>query len=1112
MQCPRCQTHNRDGVRFCEQCGARLDLTCPSCGAAVGSEKKFCGSCGAPLGAQPADRPTSPQAYTPPHLAEKILTSKSALEGERKQVTVLFADLTGSMELLADRDPEEARKLLDPVLDRMMEAVHRYEGTVNQVMGDGLMALFGAPLAHEDHAVRACYAALAMQAAIRRYAEEVRRAHGLEVLIRVGLNSGEVVVRTIGSDLHMDYSAVGQTTHLAARMEQLAPPGSTRLTAETLRLAEGFIQVKPLGPIPIRGLADPVEVFELVGAGPSRTRWQAVAARGLTRFVGRQAELEVLQQALEHARAGHGQVVALVGEPGVGKSRLFWEFTRSHRTHGCLILESGSVSYGKATAYLPVIDLLKAYFQIEARDDVRKIREKITGKLLTLDRTLEPTLPALLALLEVPFEDAQWLALDPSQRRQRTLEACKRLLVRESQAQPLCLVFEDLHWIDSETQAFLDALVEILPTAGLLLLVNYRPEYHHNWGNRDSYIQLRIDPLPAESAEQLLQMLLGADAGLDQLKQLLIGRTEGNPFFLEESIRTLVETKVLVGERGAYRLVEALSGIRVPATVQALVAARIDRLPPEEKRLLQSASVIGKDVPFVLLRAIAELPEEGLRRGLMHLQAAEFLYETSLFPEPEYSFKHALTFEVAYSSLLEQRRRTYHAAVGLALEGLSVGRIDEAVELLAHHFGRSDESEKAVDYAILAGEKAQRRWANAEALAHFAAALKRLDAMANTEPNRLRRIDAVLKQAEGQFALGRHSEHIAGLEGIRDLVEASADPRRRATWYYWLGFLHSFVGSRPEVAIAHCREAAAVADTGGFEEILPFAECCLLGAYNVAGDLSNALAAGERALAAFERRGNIYWACRTLWQLSTTANFMGEWERSLGYCRRALEHGQAVNDRRLKVVASWRTGATHIARGDAKIGLRWCEEALALSPIPFDAAMAKAVRGQGLVKAGEAEAGTAEPEEAVARFVRSHLPYTRSLFALRLGEAYLRWGDRPRARPIFEEVLAFGREGGYRYQVGVASRLLGESLALEDPRTAEIHLTEAIRVLEDVGARNELAKALAALGHLRWAGGDVGEAQRLLELALALFEALGTLDGPPHVRTALAALRENAPR
>ena len=416
MQCPRCQADNREGRRFCAECGASLALPCSACGFPKEPGEKFCGGCGMPLTSvrrTSEPRRSSPQSYTPSHLAEKILASRAALEGERKQVTVLFADLKGSMELLADRDPEEARQLLDPVLERMIEAVHRYEGTVNQVMGDGIMALFGAPIAHEDHAVRACYAALRMQETVTRYGDAMQRSHGVPVQIRVGLNSGEVVVRAIDSSLHMDYSAVGQTTHLAARMEQMAKPGSVLTTGETLRLAEGFVQVNALGPVAVKGLADPVEVFELVGAGSTRTRLQAFAARGLTRFVGRQAELETLRQALEQAGTSHGQVVAVIGEPGVGKTRLFYEFTRSHHTHGWLVLESSSVSYGKATAYLPVRDLLKAYFQIDDRDDGRKIREKLTGKLLTLDAALGPTLPAFLTLLDVPVEDRHWQDLDP---------------------------------------------------------------------------------------------------------------------------------------------------------------------------------------------------------------------------------------------------------------------------------------------------------------------------------------------------------------------------------------------------------------------------------------------------------------------------------------------------------------------------------------------------------------------------------------------------------------------------------------------------------------------------------------------------------------------------
>jgi class 3 adenylate cyclase len=664
----------------------------------------------------------TPLTYTPPYLAEKIFMSRSALEGERKQVTVLFADLKGSMELLADRDPEEARQFLDPVLERMMAAVHRYEGTVNQVLGDGIMALFGAEVAHEDHAVRACYAALAMQDAIRRYSTEMRRRHGVEVQIRVGLNSGEVVVRAIGNDLHMDYSAIGQTTHLAARMEQLALPGSIRLTADTLRLAEGLMQVNTLGPVPVKGLVEPVEVFELVGASTLRRRLQVAAARGLTRFVGRQPELAALQQALERTGMGHGEVVALVGEAGVGKSRLVYEFVHAHHIRGWLVLESASVSYGKATPYFPVIDLLKRYTHVEDQDDTRTIRAKVTGQVLTLDETLHGALPALLALLDALPEDSPFLALDPPQRRRQTMEALKRVFVRESQVQPLLLVFEDLHWIDTETQAWLDSLVESLPTARLLLLVNYRPEYQHGWGSKTYYTQLRLDPLPPASAEIFLQALVGHDPSLAPLTQLLIARTQGNPFFLEESVRTLVETGGLVGDRGAYRLAQALPTIQVPATVQAVLAARIDRLSPEDKRCLQTAAVIGTEVPLPLLQAIAEVPAEALQRSLEHLQAAEFLYEMRLFPEREYIFKHALTHEVAYGSLLQERRRLLHAHIVEALEALAGEQRDEVasgqspdqVERLAHHALRGEVWDKAVAYCRQAGDKALARSASRE--------------------------------------------------------------------------------------------------------------------------------------------------------------------------------------------------------------------------------------------------------------------------------------------------------------------------------------------------------------------------------------------------------------
>ena len=431
----------------------------------------------------------------------------------------------------------------------MMEAVHHYEGTVNQVMGDGIMALFGAPLAYEDHALRACFAALRMQDRVRRHAEAIRDSLGLVIQIRIGLNSGEVVVRSVGSDLRMDYTAVGQTTHLAARMEQLAEPGFILATAHTVRLVEGSVQATSQGQVAVRGLETAVEVYTIADSGTVRSPLAAAVSRGLTRLVGRQAELAQLAVAGQSAARGHGQVVGLVGDPGVGKSRLFHECTRADRLPGWLVLKAGAVSYGRGTAYGPVVDLLRTYFKAEERDEPRDVGERIIAKLqdLELDVALAPT---LFSLLDVPIEDQQWLSLDPRQRRRQTMDALRRLFLRESQVQSLCIVLEDLHWIDSETQEFLDSLVESLPAARILLLVDYRPEYRHEWGTRKGYVQLRIDPLTPSGAQELLHGLLGDDDALVPLKRLLVERTEGNPFFLEESVRTLVEIGALEGERG----------------------------------------------------------------------------------------------------------------------------------------------------------------------------------------------------------------------------------------------------------------------------------------------------------------------------------------------------------------------------------------------------------------------------------------------------------------------------------------------------------------------------------------------------------------------------------
>src|SRR5262245_57912773 len=615
-----------------------------------------------------------------------------------------------------------------------MDAVHRYEGYVAQALGDGIFALFGAPIAHEDHPQRALYAALRMQEEMRRYSDQLRRAGKAPLQMRVGVNTGEVVVRSIRKDdLHTDYIPVGHSTHLAARMEQLANPGTILVTEYTYKLTEGYFQFKALGETQVKGVEKPLPIYEVGGIGPLRTRFQVAARRGLTRFVGRQAEQEQLRRACGQATAGHGQIVGVLGEPGVGKSRLFYEFKFSTQS-GCLTLEAFSVSHGKASPYLPLIELLKSYFQITLQDDDRSRREKVLGKVLALDRSLEDILPYLLTLLSVadPHSPVPQVMEDPQVRRRRTFDALKRLFVRESLNQPLILIFEDLHWLDSETQAFLTLLSESIATARMLLLVNYRPEYRHEWGHKTYYTQLRLDPLGQEDAQELLTALLGDAPALHPLKQLIVAKTEGNPFFMEEVVQTLVEEQVLVGERGNYRLEKAPTDLHISPTVQGVLSARIDRLAADEKDLLQTLAVMGREFSLSLLSRVVARQEAELYGLLSQLQGAEFIYEQPAFPEVEYIFKHALTQEVAYSSVLVERRKALHERTAQATEVLFHARLEDHYSDLAYHYSRSGNTEKAVTYLHLAGQQAVQRSANAEAISSLTTALELLKTLPDT--------------------------------------------------------------------------------------------------------------------------------------------------------------------------------------------------------------------------------------------------------------------------------------------------------------------------------------------------------------------------------------------
>jgi class 3 adenylate cyclase/tetratricopeptide (TPR) repeat protein len=1102
VTCPRCQATSRDGARFCEQCGARQARACPSCGAEVAAEARFCGACGAPLtpGASAGGRFGDAQTYTPKHLADKILTTRAQLEGERKLVTVLFADVKGSMELLADRDPEDARKILDPVLERMMEAIHRYEGTVNQVMGDGIMALFGAPVAHEDHAVRACHAALRMQETVGWYADELRRSQGIDVQIRVGLNSGEVVVRAIDSDLHMDYSAIGQTTHLAARMEQLARPGAALMTKDTLRLAEGYIEVRPLGPVPVRGLAESVEIFEIVRAGAVRSRLQAAAARGLTPFVGRDGELGRLRETLEKARAGQGQIVAVSGEPGVGKSRLFWEFTHSHRTHGWLILESSPVSYGRMTSYLPVSDLLKTYFGIEDHDDKRRIREKVTGKILTLDDSLRGTIPVFLGLLDVSTDEVEQ-DTDPRERRRRTLDALKRLLLRESQVQPLLVIFENLHWLDGETQAFLDSLVESLPAARMLLMVNYRPEYTHGWGSKSYYTQFRIDPLQPESADELLQAILGSDAALAPLKKLLVSQTEGNPFFLEECVQSLVETGALVGDRGQYRMAKAVETLQMPPTVQAVLASRIDRLEPEDKRLLQAASIIGKDVPFALLDAIAELPEEALRSGLLRLQSAEFIYETMLFPALEYTFKHALTHDVAYGSLVTGRRRSLHARVVDALERLYADRLGEQVERLAHHAVRGETWEKAIGYLRQAGAKATSRAGNQEAVALLEQALQALTHLPEGRAKLEQAIDIRLELRPPLLQLGRLREVLQLSKEAEQLGAELGDESRLARVYSYLVNYH-YLNGEPDLAIDYGERCLRIADATQDLALQALARGYLGLSCHAQGQYRRAeLILRENVDALAQARGTaadqaaISYVTSSGW-LGFTLAELGDFHAADACVDQAMRVADAAGHVYGQTIARTLAGLVWLRRGHLERALGLLQPSLEACrekhldvwrPIPAS------LLGLGLALSGRLTEAMPLLEDGVHLSEVLGVNAYLALWTLHWAEGLMAAGEDERAREVARHALDLAVAHKERGHQAWAWRLLGDLASRgEEPALAEAeqHYRQSLEIAEELRMQPVVAHARMGLGRVMRLAGDRARAEEHAVTAFMLFRGM----------------------
>jgi DNA-binding NtrC family response regulator/tetratricopeptide (TPR) repeat protein len=1024
-----------------------------------------------------------PRRRSRPQTAPAPASSGTRIQWERRGITLLCAALV---------EPDSGDEASPPsrALEGVIDKLQTFGGRVEDVTPTSVVASFGVDPV-EDAPRRAAHAAMVIHKRAARTREDKSRTPG----VKIGIHVAQVLIGRSASRVDIDAEAKRAQWAVLDRLLQTIGTDETVASAPAAPFLERRFELVPLD-VGAQSVDRPYRFTgqERQGLG----LWGA-----MTKFVGRHDEIEVLRGRVAAAGNGQGQLVAVVGEPGVGKSRLFWEFTHSPHVAGWLVLESGAVPYGKTTPYLPVIELLKTYCGIGDRDDQRAIREKVTGKLLSLDPAFEVALPAFLTLLDVPVDDLAWQALDPAGRRRRTVDAVKGFLLRESQLQPLALVFEDLQWIDGGTQAVLDSLAESLPGVRLLLLGSYRPEYAHGWGSKAYYTQLRIDPLPRESAAVLLEVLLGSDPGLDRLKRLLIQRTEGNPLFLEESVRALLETGALTGARGDYQLARELPAIHVPGTVQAILTARIDRLPPEEKRFLEIAAVIGKDFPLTLLQAVADENEETLHRALGHLQTAEFLYETRLFPDLEYTFKHALTHEVAYGSLLPGRRRDLHVRIVETMERLYGDRLGEQIERLAHHAVCGEVWEKAVSYLRRAGLKAATRSALREAQVWFDQALDGLAALPASPSTLEQGFEIRLELGPVLVQLGEDRRRLEHAREAETLAERLNDDRRRGRAYLALCNAHALIGEPDEALVAGAR-ALEIAGRLGDLRLRILAPTYLAQAHFFRGDFERAVELATDSLAALpadwvhEPFGYspipiaVYcrlWIVQSLAELgrfAEAAPYEAELLRLAGPTQHAFTVGVAHD------AASW----LHLRKGDWATARSVIERGIAASRKGSIAAVLRtmvAASAWVLAQVGEASEALTRLREgelllecqAASRWRGALMPYQS------MGRAALLLDRLDEAQRLGERAVTFSP---FRQSdVAHARHLLGDIASHPDrfdAESAEAHYCKALALAEPRGMRPLIAHCHLGLGKLSRHTGQREQAHEHLTFARTLYREM----------------------
>jgi len=1131
--CPSCGHESRADRKFCAECGAELALACASCGARNEPGERFCGECGQSLlePAKPAAA-TDPRSYTPPHLAEKILRDRASLEGERRTVTVLFADALGFTPLSERLDEEEVYDLMQGCLGRMMDAVHRYEGTITQFRGDGVMALFGAPIAHEDAARRAVAAALEMQKSLDEYAADVKQRHLIECRFRVGLNTGPVVVGKISDNLDMDYTALGDTVNLASRMEELAEPGTVYLSEDTYRAVQDYFECESLGALTVKGKAEPVVAYRVVRETAVRTRFEAAAERGLTPFVGRDQELTVLRGYLEQAKRGQGQVVFVSGEAGIGKSRLLLEFRRSTLDEGVTWLEGHCISYGKNIPYLPAIDILKRDFGVEEGDNDAAIIHKVDEGTAGWEEAARATVPYLKYLLNVEPGDAAVTAMDPLERRAGIFDGLRALLLQESRRQPLVVVVEDLHWIDEKTEEALAALVDVVASAPVLLILTYRPGFAHSLGERTYYSRLALGHLPPEESAAMAERVLQVATLPQQLQQLITTKAEGNPFYIEEVTKSLVEAGVLRKSNGSYSLEQPAEHVRVPDTIQEVILSRIDRLERQAREAIQLASVIGREFTVRLLNRISDV-EVKLDDLLAELKSLELIYEKAYFPELSYMFKHALTHDVAYSTLLLERRKALHCIVAAAIEELYADRLPEHYEALAHHYYEGQEWEKALGYLVKAGGKTAAAYANQDALDYYARALEVCDRMSEAPVGAL--MDIYSGKAGVCLTINQWTGVVDNYSRLRELARSAGN---RAVEGMALGgvawghvWTHEF-----DLAEAEAQEAGALADELNDDAVRAAGIFVLATLDNTRGNLTSGRERVTEAIRLCQETAQpasevfsrffhaINYSWRALYEQAhriaaeavaaselhhvTVPLLMAKWEQGLAFAghgrysdaiaalRDTIALCERMGDNSVQS-RCWNTlGWVHGELCNWDRGIEFNQKGLDLALTLGDPEItinAQINLADYAFATGERERARRELEALYASLPELHewMKWRYSQHIMHsLGDVILTEGDAERAFVLADECLALAEPTETRKNIVKGRRLRGQVfLAQGKLAEAEKEMATALQIAREIGNPPQLWKTYAALGDLRQAQGQTDDARH------AYRDALSVIDG-----------------